>query len=138
MKKKLQIGDKVLLKSRTYKDCPVTGDIVAKVDDKFVVYCKVCADVYLLYDNELEKYVKPNWVFTDEEKIILNNVDTKYRYIARNKDNGLCLYTAEPSKDRERWWVNVNNYLVNMTFFSSLFKNIKWEDSEACEFRRYL
>lgn len=138
MKKKLEIGDKVVLISRTFKDRPVTGKIVAMIGERYVVYAKACDTVGLFYDNELERYVKPNWIFTEEEKIILNNVDIKYKYIARNKDNGLCLYTAEPSKDRERWWVNVNNYLVNMTFFSSLFKNIKWEDSEACEFRKFI
>lgn len=138
MKKKLEVGDKVLLISRTFKDFPVTGEIVAMVGERYVVYCKACDIVYLFHDYELEKYTTPSWTFKEEEKIIFKHLDIQYNYIARDKDGTLKLYTCKPTKTEDSWYSGPNGYSTSVRFFNNIFKNIKWEDSEACEFKKYL
>lgn len=66
---------------------------------------------------------------TEEEKIILKNIDKKFKYIARDEDGTLFFYTSEPSKGCYRWHVQlVNGIYARMPTNNSIFQNIKWED----------
>ena len=68
---------------------------------------------------------------SDAERVILENVDKKYVFIARNSKNGLLIFTKTPIK-REDFWLNTDNttYSLNLEPFNHLFQFITWNDSE--------
>lgn len=65
---------------------------------------------------------------TADEKIILRNVDSKYKYIARDIDGYLYVYYEEPKKGEHRWLSS--NYIGCLKVFGNLFHMVKWEDEE--------
>lgn len=65
---------------------------------------------------------------TADEKIILRNVDSKYKYIARDNNAGLYVYCEEPEKRYCYWWSS--DFSGNISSFGHLFKMVKWEDEE--------
>ena len=66
---------------------------------------------------------------TENEKVILQSIDLKYKYIARDKNGSLWLYDKKPSRERTGWG---NRGLVCTSFkgFSDIFSFITWEDDE--------
>ena len=67
---------------------------------------------------------------TNAEKIILRNIDSKFKYIARDKGGMLYLYEMKPSKflDGDHW--NQMKDAESFNHFSHLFTMVKWEDEE--------
>ena len=65
---------------------------------------------------------------TTDEKIILRNVDSKYKYIARDIDGYLYVYYEEPKKGEHRWLSS--NRIGCLKIFNNLFHMVKWEDEE--------
>lgn len=64
------------------------------------------------------------------EKGMLENLDEKYKWIARDKDGTLCIYYIKPKKDIHICdWVN-GEHMFNLSIFKHLFKFVKWEDEE--------
>ena len=61
---------------------------------------------------------------TEIEKIILNNLDKKYKYIARDASGDLFVYENYPEKHTKAW--NSNNY--SKLPLIKLFKFVKWDD----------
>ena len=61
-------------------------------------------------------------------KIILRNIDPKYKYIARDGSGELCVYTEEPTKQECFWMSSETAKTFNP--FNHLFKVVKWEDEE--------
>ena len=86
---------------------------------------------------EREFKIKPQWSFTEDEKVILRNVPEQYKWIARDEiDNQLYVYTDKPTKkNQER--LSGTGSARNFNVFKHLFQSIKLSD-EPCEFRRYL
>lgn len=67
---------------------------------------------------------------TSDEKIILQNIDSKFKYVARDKDDMLYLYEMKPSKFlKDDYWDQVKA-VESFTQFSHLFQMVKWEDDE--------
>lgn len=66
---------------------------------------------------------------TEQEKVILQSIDPKYKWIARDKNGTLCAYTVKPEKSRDIWFSLTNNY-GELDAFDHLFENVKWEDEE--------
>ena len=85
---------------------------------------------------------EPKWVFTEDEKAILRNVDSKYKYLVRDKSNELWIHGEKPKKvyTCNCWATSWNGvtYLSNIFEFSNIFKCIQWTDEEPCEFRKYI
>ncbi len=84
--------------------------------------------------------LKPQWEFTEDEKVILSNVDKKYLWIVRESDNQLLLFTKKPNKNitGSLYHCAPESDYVIFKQFNHLFQSIQWEDKEPCEFRRYL
>lgn len=88
-------------------------------------------------------YLPPQWSFTEDEKVILRNVKTKYKYLVRDSDGTLVVYTGIPRKEEDKneteygEWVYGGDYEF-MDKFSHIFQSIQWSDDEPCEFRRYI
>lgn len=79
---------------------------------------------------------EPKWVFTEDEKAILRNIDEDYKYITRDSFGDLELFMEEPSKRNNYWGSSCDNEFFDI--FNNIFKCIKWEDEEPCEFRKYI
>ena len=70
-------------------------------------------------------------VLTPTEKIILKNVDKKYKYIARDGNGSLYLYDYEPTyKWLTIWQCEGCFTAVDFYAYNHLFKFIKWEDEK--------
>lgn len=81
---------------------------------------------------------KERWVFTEDEKVILRNLPEVYKYIARDKDDQLYIYTKKPSKHSVEWWRDYMNIVCGIPMFNHVFQCIRWTDTEPCEFRKYI
>lgn len=66
---------------------------------------------------------------TDDEKVILKNVDKNYRWIARDRSEELFAYADKPCKNDEKNYWNCCKH-VSLCVFSHLFQFIKWSDEE--------
>ena len=62
------------------------------------------------------------------ERVILENVDAEFKWIARNKTGSLQVFKSKPKK-RELLWSESEGY-VFLGAFSHLFQFIKWSDTE--------
>ena len=65
---------------------------------------------------------------TSDEKIILQNIDSKYKYIARERNGKLYVYSEKPRK-HEFVWV-APSYIGGLSAINHLFNMVKWEDEE--------
>lgn len=80
---------------------------------------------------------KPKWTFTEDEKVILRNIEERFKWIARDEYNTrLYCFTDKPYKKKDFWFSGTE--FEEAYLFSHLFQTIKWEDSEPCEFRKYI
>ena len=77
------------------------------------------------------------WTFTDDEKVILRNLADGYDWIVRDRDGRLNVYSSKPFKQKVEWSCD-NGASYELMLYEHLFKSIKWEDEEPCEFRKYL
>ena len=71
---------------------------------------------------------------SEVERVILKNVDKEYKYIARDKNGSLFLYSKEISKFADEWCFdgdkNIDGNHSNFGLFKHLFKMVKFEDDE--------
>lgn len=65
---------------------------------------------------------------TSDEKNILQNIDSNFRYIARDEDETLLICIKKPVKSKDYWLASSNPESFN--YFRHLFKMVKWEDEE--------
>lgn len=82
----------------------------------------------------LESEHKEKITISETERIILENIDKDYCYIARDKDGDLWIYASKPQWNKEsKLWCNVHDTLIAREFypFNHLFKFIKWENEQA-------
>lgn len=80
--------------------------------------------------NWLKSEHKEKPKLSDAERVILENVDENYKWIARNEKNVLFVYAERPIK-REDYWLNTTmRYAFHLEPFNHLFQFIKWEDTE--------
>ena len=63
---------------------------------------------------------------TEDEKVILRNLPKKYKWIARDKNGVIYLYSGRPLKSD--FWLNCSESIKLV--FPHLFQFIKWEDEE--------
>lgn len=64
---------------------------------------------------------------TEDERTILENIEEKYKWIARDENGQLDVFGTKPYKDSD-YWVNDSGFCT--TPFTDLFQFIKWEDEE--------
>ena len=79
--------------------------------------------------------------FTDNELYILNNIDKKYKWIAKDKSGLICTFVSKPIKTERFWsdgWSNGESYASLEAIKNSLFTKIKWEDEEPIYIDEYV
>lgn len=67
---------------------------------------------------------------SDEEKIILKNIDKRYKWIARGGDGNLFIYREKPIKKESSWVSEMLYDWCGIWIFNHLFLFINWEDKE--------
>ena len=87
--------------------------------------CKKCKQK--LIEWLLEEHKEPIKL-TKAEKVILENIDNKFKYIARDLDNLLFIYNKKPKKGSIQW-VGYNGS-HDFCVFKHLFNFVKWKDEE--------
>lgn len=113
---------------------------IKEINGNAVELCDFTANGYTdwSYSLDMLKHAEnePKWVFTEDEKAILRNIDEDYKYITRDSFGDLELFMEEPSKRNNYWGSSCDNEFFDI--FNNIFKCIKWEDEEPCEFRKYI
>ena len=76
----------------------------------------------------------------EKELNIISYLDKKYKYIARDKNGELLLFTTKPKKKMsEGIWeilITTDGIITAFDMFSQLFQNIRWEDAEPFKINR--
>lgn len=67
---------------------------------------------------------------TEDEKVILKNINKDYKWIARDLDGQLFVYSDKPIKGATCWGRYTYTYASPLYVYSHLFTCIKWEDEE--------
>lgn len=94
---------------------------------------RLCTDCKISW---LKEKHKEKIKLSNAERVILENIDKKYQWIARDKNNMLCVYEVEPRKVSRFW--GSSNCMEIFDFFNHLFQFIKWEDEEPYEIKELL
>lgn len=121
-----------------------SGDLIVYRDGAFeVIDEEKLSFIKERYDEELRQlnrrldimrvYRYPVWkreepTITADEKIILRNIESKHKYIARDHNGKLYVYSEKPEK-RECDWMALS-YMGSLSAINHLFKMVKWEDEE--------
>lgn len=128
-----QNGNKFLnlVTGDSYVDLSDYDDDLTSLSENFDIV-KVYKD-YTCKELLWEKKEKP--VLTDDEKVILRNINKAFKYIARDRGDSLFVYTSKPIKKRNDWKFNdIDENLKDewsaITIYNHLFQFIKWEDEE--------
>ena len=115
------------------------------------IMCNDCLDIVSAYSNPVLSVA--NWdkiwerkTLTSEEKIILQNLDKSFKYITRDKNGELWIWSAEELfKDTRDWRLVENNYentrpylCLNFTAYNHLFKCVSWDDENPTEIEELL
>ena len=90
---------------------------------------------------KLQKKIQKKKEFTDNELYILDNIDKKYKWIAKDKNGLICTFVSKPIKTERFWsdgWSNGESYASLEAIKNSLFTEIKWEDEEPIYIDEYV
>lgn len=112
----------------------MSDEELAKVIQSSVILCNEpetkcrdssCMDCKLEW---LKKQHKEKIKLFEAERVILENIDKKYSWIARDEDGNLRIFEGKPTKSAEYWcaWEGERN----LELFNHLFQFIEWEDKE--------
>ena len=85
---------------------------------------------------ELEKLKQAKMAiqFTNLEKILLQSVHTKFKYIVRDASGQLFIYENEPHKVEEYWYATGDG--GRNTFpYNHLFGEVQWTNQKPIAFR---
>ena len=98
------------------------------------IHCDDCIFTYAICEYEKEQWLEQEYKepskLTEDEKAILRNVDKQYKYIARDKNKDLYLYSKKPLNQECEWRVIVYGNNSELKAFNHLFQFISWEDDE--------
>ena len=86
-----------------------------------ILTCRLCAEEWL----KAEHKEKPK--LSDAERVILENVDKNYKWIARDNGGNMHVFKCKPTK-LKNYWHTSSSY--SMCAFNHLFQFITWSDSE--------
>ena len=69
--------------------------------------------------------------FSQDELCILRNIDKKYKWIARDdEDGGICIFIEKPLRKKHIWDLERSSHYMFFSCYNHLFNSIQWEDEE--------
>ena len=112
-----------------------TDGLTYRVIDNSIEFCGIFggwddSGFYLNDVNKIKRIIKKTKQFTDDELCILRNVDKEWKWIARDEDGNVCVYSMKPFKVEDCMWDDAGTDYIQLNYFNHLFKSIKWEDEE--------
>ena len=81
-------------------------------------------------ENWLNKEHKEPITLSEAERIILENINKDYKWIARDENNYIYVYENKPTKEESRWKNNGIDLYEDIFVFNHLFQFITWEDEQ--------
>ena len=118
--------------SKIYYKYRVYNNKIQHFDETLNMWEYSTLTINALVTSEIIKLQKKKQ-FTDDELYILNNIDKKYKWIAKDKDGLICTFVSKPIKTEKLWsdgWSNGDSYASLEAIKNILFTEIKWEDEE--------
>ena len=85
-------------------------------------HCEDCIERWLKSEH------KEKITLSEAERIILENIDKDYKWIARDEGGRIDIYVDKPTKSRDSWG---SLYWEKFGFYNHLFQFITWDDTEA-------
>lgn len=65
------------------------------------------------------------------ERIILENIDEQYQWIARDENGSLWVYSDKPQKNESMWIMRFHaNGWESFIMFNHLFQMVQWTNEE--------
>ena len=97
-------------------------------------------DFCMVYEFEnVDLTIPKEYQFSEYEKTILKIIDKKWKWIARDEDGKLFLFTDKPKKDNNGWQlVNFKTSYTSLNIFEFLFQSIQWTDDEPVEIAKVI
>ena len=132
-------------------DIACSGSVIAVTKDNKVVCCRDTPCESCMFDScgkhigysqscfdRLREWAESEYVekptITSKDKMFLDLILSKWKYIARDKDKNLYVFDSLPSKGDNGW--RIENILmcdycnIFKKLFGDMFDFIKWEDEE--------
>ena len=104
----------------------------------FYLSCKPSTKIKWLY----EEYQKPKVKIPFATKVILESLNEKYKWIAKDRDNYVWVYNVKPTKDSiiEKWFNGSEGVMRDFgdVFKDELFDFLSWEDEEPTNIKKLL
>ena len=130
----LEVGDKYLFLEDRLVNSRFWYDTDAKICKIFEIREAYSLSDMLVFGKGLDLIWERKSELSEVERIILKNVDKEYKYIARDKNGSLFLYSKDISKFADEWcfddYKNIDGNYSNFGSFKHLFKMVKFEDDE--------
>lgn len=79
--------------------------------------------------SNFEKTTQKSNLLSEDEMVILRNLDKNWKWIARDEDNELYIFETKPCKESYFWSSEDGNWQIDC-YFTNLFQFIKWTDKE--------
>ena len=111
------------------------GIFCSKMDDRGLCSCN-CDDCYDWLNEEFEECNEMSVELSLEEICILEFLDKKYKWIARDKNGLLSLYGYRPHKGSSYWYSH--DLIMSFNFFPDCFKFVRWENEKPFEIKKLL
>lgn len=95
------------------------------------------------FDGMLTPNSEPIWKekkrieIPEPDRTILENIDDKYQWIARDEDGRVYIYESKPRKN-DTYWSRGGRISHIYDIFNSMFQFVQWEDEEPVNFREVL
>ena len=130
----LEDGYKYLFLEGRFINSRLWYDTDAKICKIFEIQKAYSLSDMLVFGKGLDLIWERKSEISEVERIVLENVDKEYKYIARDKNGSLYLYSNEIFKFTDEWYFDgykgTDEKHSNFGLFKHLFKMVKWEDEK--------
>ena len=130
----LEDGDKYLFLEGKFVNSRFWYDTDAKICKIFEIQKAYSLSDMLVFGKGLNLIWGRKPEISEVERVVLENVDKEYKYIARDKNGSLFLYSNEIFKFTDEWcfdgYKGTDEKHSDFGLFKHLFKMVKWEDDE--------
>ena len=128
----LKVGDKIKVGKEEHTISIICDVVVLKLNT--IDWSYISMDNLMNQDYEI---VKQKPTLTEDEKIILRNLQRECEWIARDENDCVYVYFVKPIKSPHDFW-NFMGGGFNFSAFNHLFQFIKWEDEEPYNIKELL
>lgn len=68
--------------------------------------------------------------FSQDELCILRNIDKKYKWLARDNNGSVCIFSEKPYREDDAWGNVIRTPYNDFNCYNHLFDQVLWEDEE--------